>query len=65
MKPIEDHLDRALVKLRNYKMGPWEKRAQAISFVAGNLMIDRPGSDAWMVAKCATEAYDELHPLKA
>lgn len=58
---MQEQLTRALAKLRDYKMSKWEKRAQAISFVMGNLMIDRPNYDAWMVAKWAAEAYDKRH----
>jgi hypothetical protein len=51
-----------LAKLRGYKMTEWEKRSQAIDFATGNLMLDRPEYDEWMVMKWAAEAYDERHP---
>lgn len=53
-----------LESVRDYKMDAWERRAQAIDFATGNLMISRPDYDAWMVAKWAAEGYDKRHPTQ-
>lgn len=45
-------------------MTPAEKRAQAISFVVGNLMVDRDYTEEqeWDLQLQAAKAYDARHP---
>lgn len=42
-------------------MTPAQKRAQAISWVAGNLLVDRPDDDPWIVLLQVTNAYDQIN----
>ena len=38
-----------------------QRRAQAISFVAYNIAIDRPEADVWQLLLDAAKAYDKRH----
>lgn len=59
-----DKFEAALAQLKDYKMSPAEKRAQAIDFVAGNLMFDRPEYDEWLVRLWAAKTYDRKHEVR-
>jgi hypothetical protein len=52
-------IDAMLDRLRGYRMSRWEKRAQAIDWAAGNVLVDRPERDEWMLRLWAAKAYDE------
>jgi hypothetical protein len=52
-------LEELLEKARHVKMTPEQKRAQAISFAANNVAIDRPEYDLWLLYLGAAKAYDK------
>lgn len=54
-------LDALMARLTGYRMTRWEKRAQAISFAAYNVLIDRPEYDPWMCLLWAAKAHDDKH----
>jgi hypothetical protein len=51
-------LEELLEKAKQYVVTPHEKRAQAISFAANNVAIDRPEYDLWLLYLGAAKAYD-------
>jgi len=57
-------LETMLEQLKGYEMSPEEKRAQAIDFATGNLLLDRPNYDEWQVRLWAAKAYDLKHTEK-
>lgn len=49
----------ALLELaRGYKMAPDEKRAQAIDWAVGNVLVDHPEYDEWTLRLAAAKAHD-------
>jgi len=42
----------------------WQRRAQAINFAVGNVMVDRETTEEqeWEMRIAATKEYDEKHP---
>lgn len=61
MKPSFEELAK---KVRGIRMTPAEKRAQTISFVVGNLMVDRDYTEeqVWQLLLDAAKAYDARNP---
>jgi hypothetical protein len=56
-----DRFEAMLERLKGYEMSPEERRAQHISFATGNLMLDRPHYDEWLIRTMVTKYYDSAH----